>query len=392
MQKNSKIFVAGASGMVGGAIIRALQGQGYTNIIGSYFSRKPDRLLITDHSSLTLYKVDLTDQSAVQSFFSTYQPEYVFLAAAKVGGIMANNLFRADFIRDNLLIQANIIHQSYVSGVKKLLFLGSSCIYPRDSPQPMKEDYLLTGPLEYTNEPYAVAKIAGLKMCESYNLQYKTNYISVMPTNLYGPGDNFDLERAHVLPAILRRMHLAKCLEQGEWQDIRNDLNKRPVNGIDGSASDDTILSILASHGISFRDTSLSSYPPKTDNRLLTTVSIWGTGKPMREFLWSEDMADACVYILEGIDFNELVKDMSEIRNTHINLGTGEEYSIIDLAKMLQKLVDFRGELVFDASRPGGTPRKLSNVSRLHNLGWKHKTSLQAGLRKFYRWYLNSCD
>jgi GDP-L-fucose synthase len=286
--------------MVGSAIIRALQGRGYTNIIGSYHSRKPDPLLITDHSSLTLYKIDLTNQSEVFSPFSPpINPNMSFLAAAKVGGIMANNCYRADFIRDNLLIQTTYNSPKLFSGVKKMLFLGSSCIYPRDCPQPMKEDYLLTGPLEYTNEPYAVAKIAGLKMCESYNLQYGTNYISVMPTNLYGPGDNFDLDKAHVLPAILRRMHLAKCLEQGEWQDIRNDLNKRPVNGIDGSASDDAILSILASHGISSRDTSLSSSPLINGNRSLTTVSIWGTGKPMREFLWSEDMAEACIYIME---------------------------------------------------------------------------------------------
>ena len=390
MKKNSKIFVAGASGMVGSAIVRVLQIKGYTNIIGSYHSRKPDPLLITDHSSLTLYKVDLTDQSAVQSFFSTHQPEYVFLAAAKVGGIMANNLFRADFIRDNLLIQANIIHQSYISGVKKLLFLGSSCIYPRDCPQPMKEDYLLTGPLEYTNEPYAVAKIAGLKMCESYNLQHGTNYISVMPTNLYGPGDNFDLNNAHVLPALLRRMHLGKCLEQGEWQDIRNDLNKRPVNGIDGSASDDAILSILASHGISFRDTSLSSSPLTNDNRSLTTVSIWGTGKPMREFVWSEDMADACIFVMERVDFNDLVKDEQEVRNTHINIGSGEEFSIKDLSKMVKKVVGFRGELIFNINKPDGTLRKLVDVSKLFDLGWTNSISLNEGLKIFYAGYLSS--
>lgn len=362
--------------MVGSAIIQALKHSGYTKLMASYHSRQPQ------DDALTWVQLDLTEQSSVQAFFSTHRPDYVFLAAAKVGGIMANTTYRADFISQNLQIQSNIIHHSYLSRVKKLLFLGSTCIYPRDCPQPMKEEYLLTSPLEYTNEPYAIAKIAGMKMCESYNLQYGTNFISVMPTNLYGPEDTFDLENAHVLPALLRKMYLGKCLEQGDWNSLRYDLNKRPVNGIDGSASEEAILKILSDHGI-------TASSPTNDNREPTTVSIWGSGKPRRELLWSEDMAEACVFIMENINFPDLAKGLSEVRNTHINIGSGEEISIRDLALAVKDSVGFEGELAFDATKPDGTPRKLIDVSKLHGLGWKHKTPLDQGIKMFYAWYLD---
>lgn len=399
MQKNSTILVAGASGLVGSATVRALISKGYTNIAGTYNSRPPDpNLLIpenypiaasspekicfscsdasTVYHNLPLYKVDLTSQEETGRLFQDIKPEYVFIAAARVGGIMANTTFRADFIHDNLLIHINIIHQSHLSKVKKLLYLGSTCIYPRDCPQPMKEEYLLASPLEYTNEPYAIAKIAGLKMCESFNIQYGTNYLSVMPTNLFGPGDNFDLEKAHVLPAMMRKMYLGKCLQEKNWEALRHDLNARPIDGVDGVSSEEKILNALQSHGV------LSSSS-------LTSVSIWGTGKPKREFLWSEDMADACVFIMENVDFKDLVQDKEEIRNTHINIGSGEEASIADLALMIKEVVGFEGELYFNTQKPDGTPRKLTDVSRLHALGWKHSTSLNEGLKKFYAWYLS---
>ena len=376
--------------MVGSAIIHTLQQKGHTNLLATYNSHQPQ------DDSLHWLQLDLTDQSSVQSFFDQHQPGHVFLAAAKVGGIMANNTYRADFIYQNLQIQNNVIHQSYLSGVKKLLYLGSTCIYPRDCPQPMKEDYLLTSPLEYTNEPYAIAKIAGLKMCESFNLQYGTNYICVMPTNLYGPGDNFDLEKAHVLPAMLRKMHLAKCLEQNDWPALRNDLNKRPVNGIDGSASNQTILDILSKHGVKLEgDRAKESYDNSiriTDNISPITVHLWGTGSPKREFLWSLDMAQACVFIMEKVDFPNLTGDLKEVRNTHINIGSGEEISIKDLAFAVKEVVGFTGELAFDATKPDGTMRKLTDVSKLHALGWKHKTSLNSGLKKFYEWYTSSAS
>jgi GDP-L-fucose synthase len=447
MKSTNNIFVAGASGMVGSAIIRALIKAGYTNIIGSYHSRNPDyslllpegfdlissdsdELLLTPHASrsspltpyaLRLTKADLTNQQEVARLFNSVRPDHVFLAAAKVGGIMANTTYRAQFIHDNLQIQNNIIHQSYLSGVKKLMFLGSTCVYPRQCPQPMKEEYLLTSPLEYTNEPYAIAKIAGLKMCESYNIQYGTNYICVMPTNLYGPGDNFDLEKAHVLPALLRRMHLGKCLEQNDWESLRADLNTRPINSVDGTASEETILDVLSSNGISFsphasRLTSHASRLTSHASRLTphasrltphasrltshasrvtphasrVTISIWGTGRPMREFLWSEDMADACVFIMKNVDFSHLAMEMKEVRNTHINIGSGQEVSIKELAEEIKDIVGFAGDLAFDSSRPDGTPRKLTDVSRLNGLGWRHKTSLSQGLNKFYKWYIKS--
>lgn len=316
--KDAKIYIAGHRGLVGSAIVKNLESKGYTNLV--YKTHK---------------ELDLLDSNAVAEFFEKEKPEYVVLAAAKVGGIVANNTYRADFIYENLQIQNNVIHQSYVHGVDKLLFLGSTCIYPKNAPQPMKEDSLLTSPLEYTNEPYAIAKIAGIKMCESYNLQYGTNFISVMPTNLYGPNDNFDLETSHVLPALLRKMHEAKL----------NNASK---------------------------------------------VEIWGSGKPRREFLYSEDMADACVFLLENRDFKDTYsKDEKEIRNTHINIGTGKDISIKELAETIKRVVGFQGELYFNTEKPDGTMVKLTDPSKLHALGWRHKVELEDGIRTVYKWYKN---
>ncbi len=321
MKKNSKIYIAGHRGLVGSAIVKNLESKGYTNLV--YKTHK---------------ELDLLNANAVKAFFEAEKPEYVILAAAKVGGIVANNTYRADFIYENLQIQNNVIHQSYLNGVTKLLFLGSTCIYPKNAPQPMKEDSLLTSELEYTNEPYAIAKIAGIKMCESYNLQYGTNFISVMPTNLYGPNDNFDLKTSHVLPALLRKMHEAK------------------VNNI-------------------------------------PQVEIWGSGKPRREFLYSEDMADACVFLLENRDFKDTYKaNEKEIRNTHINIGTGIDISIKELAQIIKRIVDYKGELYFNDTKPDGTMVKLTDPSKLHALGWKHKVNLEDGIKRVYKWYLRNID
>lgn len=359
MTKDAKIFIAGHKGLVGSAILRNLQLKGYTNFV------------IKSSSEL-----DLRNQQAVSDFFANEKPEYVFLAAAKVGGIVANNTYRAEFIHDNLAIQNNVIHQSYVHGVKKLLFLGSTCIYPRDAKQPMNEQELLTGPLEYTNEPYAIAKIAGLKMCESYNLQYGTNYIAVMPTNLYGPNDNFDLHSSHVLPALIRKIHLGKCLENNDWNAIRADFTKRPVQTTDGNASEQDITEKLNAFGIFQKDGRVE-------------VEIWGSGKPLREFLWSEEMADACVFIMENINFDDLKEDLQEIRNCHINIGTGEELSIRELAETIQSTVEFKGSLRFNTEKPDGTMRKLTDPSKLNQLGWKHTIQIEEGIQKLYEWYLS---
>lgn len=297
----------------------------------------------------------------------------MFLAAAHVGGIVANSRYRADFIYENLMIQNNVIHASYLNNVKKLLFLGSTCIYPGNAPQPMPEDCLLTSPLEYTNEPYAIAKIAGIKMCESYNLQYGTNYIAVMPTNLYGPNDNFNLETSHVLPAMIRKVHLGKCLSEGDWEAVRKDLNARSVENISGGTSESEILDILAKYGI---------YPGK--------VELWGTGKPLREFLWSEEMADASVYVMEKVDFADLRPATGDIRNTHINIGTGKELSICEVASLIREKVGFTGEIVFDSSKPDGTMRKLTDVTKLHALGWHHTIEIDEGVERLYSWYLEN--
>ncbi|MDN3643775.1 GDP-L-fucose synthase [Lutimonas halocynthiae] len=364
MNKDSKIYIAGHRGLVGSAILKNLKEKGYTNFL-----------------TRTHQELDLKDTNAVAEYFSKEKPDYVFLAAAKVGGIIANNTYRADFIYDNLSIQNNIIHQSYLNGVKKLLFLGSTCIYPKNCPQPMKEEYLLTDTLEYTNEPYAIAKIAGIKMCESYNLQYDTNFIAVQPTNLYGPNDNFDLEKSHVLPALIRKMHIGKALENNDWDTLRSDLQKLPIEGIDHNNSEEEILEKLLKYGISRSDDESS------DGGGLS-VEIWGSGKPMREFLWSEDMADACVHVMESIDFKDTFDASNkEIRNTHINIGTGKEISIAELAHIIKKVIGYKGGLFFNADKPDGTMRKLTDSSKLKELGWKYQVELEEGIERMYEWY-----
>ncbi len=355
MDKQTKIYVAGHRGLVGSAIWKNLQSKGYTNLVGR-----------------THAELDLLDGTAVKRFFDEEQPEVVILAAAHVGGIMANLQYRADFIYQNLQIQQNVIGESFRHGVKKLVFLGSTCIYPKEAPQPMTEDVLLTSPLEYTNEPYAIAKIAGLKLCESFNLQYGTNYIAVMPTNLYGPNDNFHLENSHVLPAMIRKIHLAKCLNEGDWTAVRKDMNCRPVEGIDGEATEEAITGVLAKYGITAE-----------------AVTLWGTGKPMREFLWSEEMADATVFVMEKVNFKDTyAAGEREVRNCHINIGTGKEISIRQLAEMIVKTVGFKGELRWDASKPDGTMRKLTDVKKLHALGWHHTIEIDEGVRLMYEWYV----
>lgn len=389
LDQDCKIYVAGHRGLVGSAIWRNLESRGYTNLVGR------------THSEL-----DLTDQCAVKRFFDEEQPDAVVLAAAFVGGIMANSLYRADFIMMNMKIQCNVISEAYLHKVKKLLFLGSTCIYPKNAPQPMKEDSLLTSELEYTNEEYAIAKIAGLKMCESYNLQYGTNYIAVMPTNLYGPNDNFHLENSHVLPAMMRKIFLAKLVNDGDWEKIAADLDKRPVEGVTGNSGREDILKTLANYGIE-------------NNR----VTLWGTGTPLREFLWSEDMADASVHVLLNVNFSDIIgvekyssvhygasadgvvnrnhsagrggaiPSLGEIRNCHINVGTGKELTIRRLAELVAAAVGFGGEIRFDATKPDGTMRKLTDVSKLHSLGWAHKVEIEDGVRRLFEWYRSTlCD
>ena len=400
LDKDSKIYIAGHRGLVGSAIWNNLLQRGYTNLVGR-----------------THAELDLTDQYAVERFFDEERPDAVVLAAAFVGGIMANSLYRADFIMQNMKMQCNVISNAYSHGVKKLLFLGSTCIYPKDAPQPMKEDALLTSPLEYTNEEYAIAKIAGLKMCESYNLQYGTNYIAVMPTNLYGPNDNFHLENSHVMPAMMRKVYLAKLIHEGDWDSICRDMDKRPVNptdrlraiigegNVDGSSPRDRILKTLEFYGIG-------------DNR----VTLWGTGSPLREFLWSEDMADASVHVLLNVDFSDIIgidkyssvfygaktdgavdrnnsegrggaiPSLGEIRNCHINIGTGKELTIRRLSELVAEAVGFEGTIEFDSTKPDGTPRKLIDVTKLHSLGWTHKVEIEEVVRRLYEWYRQSLE
>ena len=346
MRSESRIFVAGHNGLVGNAIVKGLRSKGYNNIICK--SRQ---------------ELDLLNLSKVQEFFQNESPEYVFLAAAKVGGIVANNTYRADFLLENLTIQNNVISCSYNAGVTKLLFLGSTCIYPKNAPQPLNENSLLTSELEYTNEPYAIAKIAGIKLFESYNIQYGTNFISVMPTNLYGPGDNYNFEKSHVLPALMRKIYLAKCLQDKNELAILSDLNLN-----DFKEARDYLNSIGVADGV---------------------VNIWGSGRPMREFMWSEDMANACIHVMQNVNFSDL-KTSGEIRNTHINIGTGEEISIADLAVLISKVVGYTGEFHFDSSKPDGTMRKLTDVSKLHALGFKHDVSLSQGIERVYNWYLEN--
>ena len=358
MKENSKIYIAGHKGLVGSAIWKQLTLSGYTNLIGK-----------------TSQELNLMDAVATQKFFEEEKPEYVFLAAAYVGGIMANNTYRADFIYNNLQIQQNIIFNSYKFKVKKLLFLGSTCIYPKDAHQPIKEEELLTGPLEYTNEPYAIAKIAGIKLCESFNIQYGTNFISVMPTNLYGPNDNFDLEKSHVLPAMIRKIHLAKALMNNDWETLRLDLNSRPIEEVSGDSNNEAIETTLSKYGI-FRD----------------RVELWGTGKPMREFLWSEEMADACIFIMRNVDSKDIAGTAKEIRNTHINIGTGRDITIKGLSELISEQVRYEGEILFDSSKPDGTMRKLVDVSKINQLGWKHQIEIKAGIGKIYDWYCSNLE
>ena len=383
LDKDSKIYVAGHKGLVGSAIWNNLKKRGYNNLVGR-----------------THKELDLTDQYQVKAFFDEEKPDAVVLAAAFVGGIMANSLYRADFMMMNMKIQCNVISEAYAHRVKKLLFLGSTCIYPKNAPQPMKEDCLLTSELEYTNEEYALAKISGLKMCESYNLQYGTNYIAVMPTNLYGPNDNFHLENSHVMPAMMRKIYLAKLIHDDDWKAITVDMNKRPVEGVTGASSHDEILKVLAKYGIE-------------NNK----VTLWGTGSPLREFLWSEDMADASVHVLLNVDFSDIIgiekyssvhygasvdgavdrnhsagrggaiPSLGEIRNCHSNVGTGKELTIRELSELVVKSVGFQGEVFFDASKPDGTMRKLIDVSKLHSLGWTHKVEIEDGVQKLFEWY-----
>ena len=400
LSKDSKIYIAGHHGLVGSAIWNNLMERGYTRLIGR------------SHKEL-----DLTDQQAVARFFDEERPDAVVLAAAFVGGIMANSLYRADFIMQNMKMQCNVIENAYKHGVKKLLFLGSTCIYPKNAPQPMKEDCLLTSPLEYTNEEYAIAKIAGLKMCESYNLQYGTNYIAVMPTNLYGPNDNFHLENSHVMPAMMRKIYLAKLIHEGDWRSIGVDMDKRPINptdklraiigegNVDGNNPHDRILKALEFYRI-------------YDNKVI----LWGTGTPLREFLWSEDMADASVHVLLNVDFSDIIgiekyssvfygaktdgivdrnnsegrggaiPSLGEIRNCHINVGTGKELTIRRLSELVVKAVGFEGTIEFDTTKPDGTMRKLIDVSKLHSLGWTHKVEIEEGVQKLFEWYRRSLE
>jgi len=364
MNKSSKIYIAGHLGLVGSAITRKLRASGYNNLI-----------------SRSIGELDLKDSLATEKFFSDEKPEYVILAAAKVGGIMANNLYRADFLYENLLIQNNVIFQSYKHNVKKLIFLGSSCIYPKNAPQPLTEDSLLTSELEYTNEPYAIAKITGIKLCESFNLQYGTNFISVMPTNLYGPGDNFDLEKSHVLPAIIRKLHLGKSLLNKDMDAIRKDFDKHPVSGNTGKSPEKDILETLARFGIKRNGEKVS-------------VGFWGTGKPRREFLHSDDLAGAIVFIFENLDFKDLVNKKAKfdlvvknIRNTHLNIGSGTDLTIRELVETAREIINYKGDIEWDSSLPDGTDQKLMDSSRIRALGWKDTISLKSGIARVYSDY-----
>ncbi len=346
MQKNERIFVAGHKGLVGSAIVKKLQSEGYSNLV------------LRSHQEL-----DLRRQAEVETFLKAEKPEYVFLAAAKVGGILANNTYPAEFIYENLLIETNVIHSSYEAGVRKLLFLGSSCIYPRACAQPMKEEYLLSGQLEPTNEPYAIAKIAGIRMCQSYNRQYGTRFISVMPTNLYGPGDNFDLETSHVLPALIRKFHEAK-LEELEVGGRRLEAK----HGRENEA-----LTLKRSAPLTSSERSERSSPG-------SFVTLWGTGTPRREFLHVDDLADACVFLMNHYEDSEI-----------INIGVGKDISISELADLIKDIVGFKGTIRYDRTKPDGTPRKLLDVSKLRALGWQPKISLREGIERTYRWYVEEC-
>ncbi len=364
LSPSSKIYIAGHRGLVGSAIWRNLESRGFTHLIGR-----------------THAELDLCDAVAVRRFFDAERPDAVVLAAAHVGGIMANLRYRADFIYENLQIQQNVIGEAFRHGVQHLLFLGSTCIYPREAEQPIREEALLTAPLEYTNEPYAIAKIAGLKLCESLNLQYGTDYIAVMPTNLYGPNDNFDLVRSHVMPGMMRKFHLARLLRAGDLDAVRRDFARRPSEigdlRLDGATIDADIHTALRQIGVSG-----------------AAVRLWGSGAPLREFLWSEDMADASVHVLLNVNFAQTqtgckpnADGITEVRNCHINVGTGRETAIRDLARLVRSTVGFEGDILWDTTAPDGTLRKLCDVSKLHRLGWHHKVELDEGVRQLYQWY-----
>lgn len=380
MEKKARIYIAGHSGMVGSAISSILTAQGYKNLI-----------------TRTHQELDLMNCDAVAQFFQEEKPEYVILAAARVGGIEANNTYRGNFIFENLMIQTNIIHHSYLQGVKKLLFLGSTCIYPKNSPQPIKEEYLLTDTLEYTNEPYAIAKIAGIKMCESYNIQHRTNFIAVMPTNLYGPKDNFNLETSHVLPALIRKIHLGKALEEGNWEAIAEDLNRRPIQGVDGSQGKKEMLAMLSKYGINYVSSKQRNKLASGEEKVV--VEIWGSGKQVREFLWSDDMAEACIFLMKNIDFIDLIPRNllddtrnEEIRNTQVNIGTGREITILHLAEIIKTIIKYKGELFFNTRKPEGTARKRTDVTKIGALGWRYSVEVDEGVFRLYNWYKSSVD
>ena len=372
MNKADKIYVAGHRGLVGSAIFRKLREKKFSNLI-----------------TRTSRELDLRRQKDTERFFEKERPDYVFLAAAKVGGILANDTYKAEFIYDNIMIASNVIHSAYKYKVRKLLNLGSSCIYPKFAPQPMREEYLLTGLLEPTNEPYAVAKIAAIKLCRYYDEQYGTNFISVMPTNLFGVGDNFDLETSHVLPALIRKMHLGKCLENGDLESVRKDLKKYPLKSADVTRMKDAdIIKKLSAYGI--RRANSSRFTP--DVLRSVVVELWGSGKHYREFLYVDDVADACIFLMENYDVSRFASDVSIVADNFINIGTGEDLTIRGLARMAKEIVGFRGKIVWDTSKPEGTPRKLLDVSKIKSLGWLPKISLEEGIRKTYEWYLSTCE
>lgn len=361
LPRNAKVYIAGHLGLVGGGIWRAFERHGYTNLLG----RSIDEL-------------DLMNQAAVEAFFTKEKPEYVVLVAAKVGGIQANNTFRGQFIYENLMIELNVIHAAYRHGVKKLLFLGSSCIYPKLAPQPIKEEALLTGSLETTNEPYAIAKIAGIRLCDAYNRQYATNFISAMPTNMYGPGDNYHPENSHVLPAMIRKMHLAKSLETGDWAELERIFSREKAQ----KSTKDEILKGLEASGIT---------QSEIDNhQSAITLALWGSGTPKREFLYSDDLAEACVFLVENANYNDMAfTDDSGTVQSHINVGSGKEATIKELAATVKEVIGFKGEITWDSSKPDGTPRKLMDSSRINSLGWVSKVGLREGLGLAYQDYLD---
>jgi GDP-L-fucose synthase len=362
MNKNNKIFIAGHKGLVGSAITEKLINRGFTN------------LLTKTHKEL-----DLTNQKLVNEFFYEEKPSYVILAAGKVGGIFANNTYPADFIYKNLMIQSNVIDASYNNNVKRLLFLGSSCIYPKSVTQPMNENAILTDTLEPTNEPYALAKIAGIKLCESYNRQHDTDFRSVMPTNLYGKNDNFHLKDSHVIPSVMRRLHLAKCIELEDWKSFKLDLLKRPIPEIDELAPKEKIIIQLQKYGI-------YAVPNNIDSTFNVTVNIWGSGNAMREFLHVNDMADASLFVL-GLD-KEVYKLNTKSMISHINIGTGKDVTIRDMVQVMKRVTGFNGSIAFDISKPDGAKRKLLDVSRLKKMGWSFEIELEDGLKKTYADYM----